>query len=686
VGTVTNEAEEKATKGDLLEALRTAFNTSTANVALDSIEAVDMHFERPAVGSLADALYVQLMSMLKTETPSGFDTHDLRSLAAAFALERAVGVSDQSYDDIIAAVLPCLPAGTELKLPADPCWVDVASIGRALVTLGVYRDTDERHEAVAAAAARLIGKGFRVTLVNGRVDRRGPAIAEITSAVSNHLDRLGLMNVLGNLLRTARSVGVYEFDQYLFGRRYTPGRPREPSIPFGFLLNLAVRVPDRPLASDRPDVDWRAAIELARDLAAVIDVEPYNQFWMINSAPKRLEPLLNEVGLYDHLFGFRQWCIFVTPLLLRSFFGTAHDAALLAKFGWCVTDAVRLAEAFIRHIRTDPVRLTRGDLMSTGLNSDTLDQMLPHFAHAKGKVNASYASPIAARRADLMFRPLIEGEEGTYIAPAASTVGPACYEVVAAALRETLATGDMSNLVGKGTERAVSGLLHFHGLTPSFESAKYNEGKTVDSGECDLVLEDDDNILFIECKAKPLTRATMEGEPGAALLDYAGGVIESQTQALQHERLLHDNSEIVFDDGRRLQLRGRRVTRFSVTLLDHGSLQDRFLFMNLVKPLLRWQVTFDPTSPSKKRYEDLNKQLDKHQREMKAAERRSKSAWQETLGVASLSFGQLAVILVENPTLARLIEVLRKPVTHGSMNPLLEYHYIKPHIKPRSVD
>jgi len=248
---------------------------------------------------------------------------------------------------------------------------------------------------------------------------------------------------------------------------------------------------------------------------------------------------------------------------------------------------------------------------------------------------------------------------------------------VAAAARIVLSKAEVADLVGKGTERAVAALLRFRGLIPTFEGAKYNEGKAVDSGECDLILEDDDNVVFVECKGKPLTRATMAAEPGAALLDYAGGVIASQVQALQHHRLLQDNGEIQFDDGRRLQLRERRVTRLSVTLLDHGSLQDRFLFVNLVEPLLRSEVVFDPEHPNRKRYREVNEELDRHRREMKSAERRSARVWGEALGAASLSFGQLATLLVEANSLASLVERLRKPATFATMNPLLEYHYMR---------
>ena len=234
----------------------------------------------------------------------------------------------------------------------------------------------------------------------------------------------------------------------------------------------------------------------------------------------------------------------------------------------------------------------------------------------------------------------------------------------------------MSELFGAGTERAVAELFRSIGIEPTIESLKYNEGRATDAGECDLVLEDNDNILLIECKAKALTRAAMAGETFAAVLDYAGSVIASQVQAMQHERVLRENGAIFFDDGHCLKHNGRNITRLSVTLLDHGSLQDHFLFMNLVEPLLRSEIVIASGERSS-RYEYLRKLLDKHREEMNAAMDRKRSPWEEALGAASLSYGQLAVILIENQSVCTLIDVLRKPATFATMNPLLEYYYLK---------
>ena len=613
--------------------------------------------------------------MLNPDEASDFDTHDLRAAAGAFALERAIGVSCEKYDEIIEEILPCFGGGTELKPPTDACWVAAGEIGLGLSMLDCFHLPDQRHEAVASAAARLVQCGYRLTLADGRVDRTGPAISEITGAIRERLGRLGLTNSLTSLLGAARHCAVHAFDQYLFGRIYGP-ISTEPAVPFGFLLNLAVQVSDGPCTSKTPETDWREAVELARDLATVIDVQPYNKFWTINIEPRRIEELLNEAGLYDHLFGFRQWILPVTPRLLRSFFGTEHDTALIAKCGWSVAHAERLSMALVKTISKEPQELTRADLLSTGLDGAVLDGMLPYFVHGKGTVNAGYDSPMAAGKANLMFRPLIEGGNGTYWAPTASTIGPACYEVVASAMREALPSKKASGLAGTGTERSVAALFCYFGMRPTVEGLKYNEGREVNAGECDLVLEDDDNILLVECKAKTPTRATMGGERFAAVLDYAASVVASQVQALQHERLLRDDGEILFDNGQRLKHAGREITRLSVTLLDHGSLQDRFLFMNLVEPLLRSKIVGAPRE-RKRRYDDLSKQLDRHREEMEAAKGRKKSPWVEALGAASLSYGQLAIVLIENRSVSALIDVLRKPATFATMNPLLEYYYLK---------
>ena len=80
----------------------------------------------------------------------------------------------------------------------------------------------------------------------------------------------------------------------------------------------------------------------------------------------------------------------------------------------------------------------------------------------------------------------------------------------------------------------------------------------------------------------------MAGVQGDALLDFAGGMFAAQAQALRHERILRTRGRIDFCDRTPpLVWRQRKITRLSVTLLNHGALQDRMIFWNLYEALIR---------------------------------------------------------------------------------------------------
>jgi hypothetical protein len=83
-------------------------------------------------------------------------------------------------------------------------------------------------------------------------------------------------------------------------------------------------------------------------------------------------------------------------------------------------------------------------------------------------VNHGYLSPLSASPADLMLRPLIEGNGGTFVARAASAVGPACYEVVAPPrARGSRRTRSLTSLA-KDEGRSLP-FCDFRKLEPSFE-------------------------------------------------------------------------------------------------------------------------------------------------------------------------------------------------------------------------
>jgi len=628
-------------------------------------------------GSASTKVSARLKELL-TAPGSTFDTRALRQHAGSLHLQAALQGAEPEDARLVLRILCSLPGGSALCPPTDEVWVDAANLGRASQVLNDFFVPEDRHEAVVAAALRLKGKGFRLEPSLDGVDDLEGLAKSVTVRIKERLARLGLCDGLWQIFGAIQATGVSAYGQFLFGRTYSQGPgSKTPSIPFGFLLNLAVQSPDRPIMSKDPANDWSELVELATDLVAVIDIEPYNKFWMLNLPPRRVGRLMQELGFYDHLFTTRQWPIDLTAPLLENVL-LPYSSAIFDRWGFDVADVLLLVHAIAQRVGLDPVRISRADLLSTALSAERLDKMLPILVHASHEVNRSYDSPLNATSADLFFRPLLEGAGGTYLALAAPLVGPACYEAFAQAARSAIAKKEHAQLVGGGTERVVAAVLRAHALTPTFCGAKYNEGKPVDAGECDFVLETETHIVLIETKAKALTRATMAGEPGSALLDFGASVIQSQIQAMQHERLLHRDGAIDFDDGRRLERRGRAIIRVSATLLDHGSLHDRWVFLNVARPLLVARLRFNDDHPRAKSFEDLNETFDRFNKEwLAAAQRGSDVGFSTGLAAIALSVGQLESLLAEAKDVTTFIAQLQVPATYATLNPLLEAYHMR---------
>lgn len=657
--------------------LRSAFDASANVVHLQTAADVALHFPAPPLGTQAKDLGDKIKAALPTSTPTGWMSVDLRHAAFTFKLERALGLTAAAYDTAIEKIVEHLQNGKQIVAPTDPAFQDIATMGRALAILEKPYILNNHHENVARAVAALTAKGYTLTLADGRIDRNCPGVAAITADVIAKLQRVGLVDGMRRLVAGMQGAVVFDFDQYLYGRShsYISGL-RDPTCPWNLLLNLIARLPDSPPQSDA-DVAWDEAATLARDVVAALDVETYNAFQNQDPLPQFMAGILSDIGLHDHVFQMQQWIPALTPFFVDQVFTRANDQALTRQYGWNIGQAVVLAHNLTQVCSGHVTQLTAHQLATNGLPIHIVNNLLPYVSHTPGQINLKYRSPMEASQADLMFKPLVALGGGTYLAPPASLVGPAYFEAIGAALRGAIGQQLYNSTVGGGLERALKALLQLRKIMPTRENAKYFYGKGKNTIECDFVLEDAQHIIFIECKSKAVTRATMSGQSVNALIDYASSTVASQAQAMRHERYLRQLGKLIFDDGYVLTLGSRRIIRLSLTLLDHGTFQDRHIFHQFALPVLSNRLNFDPNDPNASFYKAVNANIQKLMTEIAAVNQSGAKPFTGTLGAASLSAGQLAAMLLDCNNVADLAKRLVRPITFSTRNPLLEYRHMR---------
>jgi hypothetical protein len=681
-----------------IERLKALFDESVAEQPIaDESQANAVLAKYPSLQQASDRLFDLLVTIENTNRTVAF----IRDLANHFYLAGVIDGSSRYIAEALSNLAACIPGiaepdGSEPRplKPGEPApqhvaayvrsleckdaWKEAILIGRASSVLSRFPFSNARTKAVATAGARMKQRGYVFTIDRGSIRMPHPEIEKIVADIENSLRRLGCMEALSNITRTALNTYRYAYEQILFAQSYASGLgERPPTLPVGLLFNIAVKLPlwadgiaDRPTA-------WNNAISLARDFVAMLDLEAYTHFAFMGTDASHLEAKLREVAHYDHCFALRQWHLSFTSEFLTTFFGMDFESGMKARFGWNVSDATQLGRVLTGYAKREPTIVAIGALVSAGIDRGVLRSMIPYFTHRECEANKNYRSPFDTAGADFIFRPAILFNEHQFLLlPPASLIGPPIFEATFAAVKSISRDRVISKLRGDGTERLANLVFGKRGFRPSIENAKYDLGST-GKGECDLVFEDEQNILLVECKAKSLTRGAMTGVGGDALLDFAGGLFASQGQALRHERILRSHGAIAFLDGRRLEFRNRRITRLTVTLADHGTLQNRWMLNMVYEALLSARVSCHPDHPRKKQVEKFNENLEAFQEETRLLLAAGHERRAHALNAASTSIAQLDIILQGAQSLDDVRGRLALPINFSTFNVLLEHFNIE---------
>jgi len=192
-----------------------------------------------------------------------------------------------------------------------------------------------------------------------------------------------------------------------------------------------------------------------------------------------------------------------------------------------------------------------------------LDEAL---CHPRGKVNQGFSKPTDGPKTltsspgdgghNLYNRPLITGDHNSYWLLDRSVCALPCLEALMTVARPS--TKDFDRKLGLAIESFLRETLLDHKIATL--TGKYKSGG--EEGECDLVIETSEVIIFLEIKKKPLTRLAQSGSTPHVLIDLANSVLAAQAQAGWHEVRLRKHNF--------LDLRANgAVTRLDVSALEH---------------------------------------------------------------------------------------------------------------------
>lgn len=126
--------------------------------------------------------------------------------------------------------------------------------------------------------------------------------------------------------------------------------------------------------------------------------------------------------------------------------------------------------------------------------------------------------------------------------------------------------------------------------------------------ECDILLQSDNYIVFMELKKKELTKISKKGNIFSILNDLSLSLLDSQYQANKHMRYISEFKKINFYEVKKdkkpdvnINLDDREILKISISSLDYLSLHSKDVFQKFIRLLYNKEVVASKNSSVEER-------------------------------------------------------------------------------------
>lgn len=489
-----------------------------------------------------------------------------------------------------------------------------------------------REFSVARAARELQDQGYAVHLAPGLLALTEASEAAIVQKIEQLVENIGGLNLARHIFGYLSQ--KYDIQQERYHLIPSTSASAEPQVPWGYLVQLAAKHHYTRKSREPLGKFWPELIKLSVNFAAVCDVQPYTNNSFYSLRPDFLLQVVRETALYDSMFRLQQLRPSDTAKLCRGLLSfMSQDEQTTG--GWTLAQALDVLSAFFELTPN-----TRGPVF---IEITHLERKLNHipraiikvlledvFSHPSQGTNQNFSHPTDAPingnsdlGQDFCFRPLLRMGKGRFVMLDRSVCAPACLEALFTALRVQVKQFD--DKVGSQAELFLECELTSRGVV--VQKGDYDVQPPPDAsdlrlehGECDLVIETSDRIIFAEMKKKALTRLAKVGSDAHLLIDLTGSLLDAQKQAGWHEVRIKRAQTLTLKNCNQiyhLELHERHIERIAVALLDYGSFQDRGFLKHMLESNLRVNFGAPTDSKMNKRLKVINEALDEIRQQLK---------------------------------------------------------------------
>lgn len=385
-------------------------------------------------------------------------------------------------------------------------------------------------------------------------------------------------------------------------------------IPYNYLMQLSIKHLDNTKNVLLTNLGYHQIfvdiIQISSDYLSILNLQQHSVFEDLNFDIKNIPVYLSKNIIFETMFSPIQYRPDFIIRLIREVYATFFTAS--SKIRYNSNEYIKFCEFILSEKQICKTYTLKEIENRTHIKRTSLLRILKDVSVKFNEVNSNFDSFLSETNYKLY--PLIELRNGSYFLFSSYFNGFSLCEAIYQKLLISY-PNNFNKEKGFKFENMIKNLFIEKGIV--FHQGKYSVDKS-HVYECDLVIENDKEIIFIEVKNQPLPETFETGDDVETLGCLGEGMIKAQIQCLRHIKHLKDRGFLnlnTFDSKGntctyQLVEKGRRIICVSLCSQEYFFLTNKCFSQKILESLI--VATYHATEDEKQfKLNNLNKSRDK---------------------------------------------------------------------------
>ncbi|MFA7689182.1 MAG: hypothetical protein WCX96_03755 [Bacilli bacterium] len=414
----------------------------------------------------------------------------------------------------------------------------------------------------------------------------------VHSILENKISNLGGIRTLRTLFnKELKPKYNRKLDRYLIHRnKSTMGETSNiMRVPYNYLINICgkfLNTGSNVYTVKGMDYSYNEIIRLASYYLTALDLQGHSVFEDMMVDHKNIPEYISNNIVFENIYIPTQYNPNFVLEVLDNLYRPAFKETNIKEYTF--DEYLKVASVILTEYGFCS-KITLKDLISrTKIKKKMLTRILSQLSEHKENINNEFKQILTA--CNLFDRPLVLLDKDVYFLISPYFCGYSFIKAMDGILKREKVLA-LNRRLGEILEIYVKKKLEEKGY--EYQSGHYSVDKPETKGECDIVLETKNEIIFLEVKKRGLPDTFELGDDVDTLKSLGEGMVHAQKQILKHRAFLqknefmklHEEQDILYPYTV-LDLNNRHLISISLCLPEYGFLTNKPISSALLESLM----------------------------------------------------------------------------------------------------